>query len=463
MKLLFSLMFLAVNSYAGVPFWKAPDTSTSTAYGTGYLSGNLKVYPATTTAAASPSIWLNGPSAQATVRSGANVSTISATSIESPSFVGALTGAASLNVLKTGDNMSGQLTNTSSVTITGNGGKYGLSVSSGVSLAGLIYTNNGKVGISSEYPSESLTLAGNAAILSTGKLCYAGDCTNYYSQFVDSSTGVINSSYYGHIIKGDTGKGLRIANDGKVGVGTHSPSTLFEVAGAGSLASIKINSNSSADNAPSLLFNSAYNQANERNWRLMTSGSALGSLDFLVSASSGAAANTRTMTITKDGYVGIGSAITPTHPLEVTGTVNATAFEGDGSALTGLPGGGDVLYAASGTFTGAPTFASYATFQSEIKTSTFTKSSLSGWTYLTNGIILQWGYIESTQDTEQTFNFSRTFPVDIASVSLTRYEPAGGGNSIMSVKSFSTSGFVIDRDDAVWDGTFYFFYTSIGW
>jgi hypothetical protein len=47
------------------------------------------------------------------VKSGINVSTISPTA-----FQGALTGAASLNVLKTGDFMSGQLTTASSVTAT---------------------------------------------------------------------------------------------------------------------------------------------------------------------------------------------------------------------------------------------------------------------------------------------------------------------------------------------------------
>jgi hypothetical protein len=112
MKTLLVILLFTGNVYAGVPFWQAPGASTSTAYGTGYLSGNLKVYPATTTAAASPSIWLNGPSAQVTVRSGANVATMSATG-----FAGALTGAASLNVLKAGDNMTGQLT-VSSLTAT---------------------------------------------------------------------------------------------------------------------------------------------------------------------------------------------------------------------------------------------------------------------------------------------------------------------------------------------------------
>jgi len=54
-------LFLAGSARAGVPYWMPPMASTHTAYGTGYLSGVLKVYPSTSTAAASPSIQLYGP------------------------------------------------------------------------------------------------------------------------------------------------------------------------------------------------------------------------------------------------------------------------------------------------------------------------------------------------------------------------------------------------------------------
>ncbi len=48
------------------------------------------------------------------------------------------------------------------------------------------------------------------------------------------------------------------------------------------------------------------------------------------------------MTIGADGYVGIGTS-SPSEELEVNGTVKATAFEGDGSALTNVSGGGKLL------------------------------------------------------------------------------------------------------------------------
>ncbi|MDA8243126.1 MAG: hypothetical protein M0025_03285 [Elusimicrobia bacterium] len=71
------------------------------------------------------------------------------------------TGTDSTKVLKTGDTMTGQLTNTSSITITGNGGAYGLAVSSNVSLSGVIYTANGNLGIGLSTASERLTLPYN--------------------------------------------------------------------------------------------------------------------------------------------------------------------------------------------------------------------------------------------------------------------------------------------------------------
>lgn len=52
------------------------------------------------------------------------------------------------------------------------------------------------------------------------------------------------------------------------------------------------------------------------------------------------------MRLNDSGNVGIGTS-SPTQKLDVNGTVKATAFQGDGSALTNLPGGGKILQVVS--------------------------------------------------------------------------------------------------------------------
>jgi len=83
MKTLLMILFFSMSANATVPYWQNVP-STGTLKSTTYLAGDMKIYPATTAAAASPAILLNGPSAQLSVRSGADVSTIAAGVIYSP-------------------------------------------------------------------------------------------------------------------------------------------------------------------------------------------------------------------------------------------------------------------------------------------------------------------------------------------------------------------------------------------
>jgi len=82
-----------------------------------------------------------------------------------------------------------------------------------------------------------------------------------------------------------------------------------------------------------------------------------------------------------------------------------------------------------------------------------------GWCELPNGVILQWGEVESTSDADQTFTFPKSFTNACYNVQLTRHY--SGGSTAINVKSFFTTGFVINRDNG-FDGTHYFYYFAIG-
>ncbi len=67
-----------------------------------------------------------------------------------------------------------------------------------------------------------------------------------------------------------------------------------------------------------------------------------------------ASSNVERMRIEAGGNVGINTN-SPTQKLDVNGTVKATAFQGDGSALTGISGGGKILQVVQGTATSSST------------------------------------------------------------------------------------------------------------
>lgn len=68
----------------------------------------------------------------------------------------------------------------------------------------------------------------------------------------------------------------------------------------------------------------------------------------------GTTTRTERMVIKNDGNVGI-ATVSPISTLQVVGTVNATAFIGDGSGLTGISGGGSIGIGTANTITFWPT------------------------------------------------------------------------------------------------------------
>ena len=79
-------------------------------------------------------------------------------------------------------------------------------------------------------------------------------------------------------------------------------------------------------------------------------------------------------------------------------------------------------------------------------------SALNGYTYLTNGVILQWGYVTGTA-VPTTVTFPLTFPTLCRSVSVTTDRNSSGANGYNHAYNVSTTGFSAVMD-ANYDGWF---------
>jgi len=140
-----------------------------------------------------------------------------------------VTVAVALKLAKAGDTMTGQLTNTSSVTITGNGGgMYGLQVSSNVALAGVIYSFNGNVGIGTATPAYKLDIPGGFRT-NTGLFTTSGDAIALNTIGGNIRFGA--ASGVNEIYTAGSNLALMPGGTAKVGIGTTTPGSKLEVAG----------------------------------------------------------------------------------------------------------------------------------------------------------------------------------------------------------------------------------------
>ncbi len=189
------------------------------------------------------------------------------------------------------------------------------------SVEAVTIQQNGNVGIGTTNPTEAILVV-DPATTQTGIYIHG---TNSSEIEMGSGTANIYSNgpfYLGpqtdndlrFVTQGVTNTKMAIKNNGDVGIGTITPATKLSVIGA---------------------VRGAYDSG-ETEYVEMGHGGGNGYLNWFGDGNLDFRYNSSTLvSIQQDGDVGIGTS-TPNSQLEVAGTVEATAFVGDGSGLTGI-------------------------------------------------------------------------------------------------------------------------------
>jgi hypothetical protein len=232
-------------------------------------------------------------------------------------------------------------------------------------------TNSGSERLNVRGPGHSGHGAANTrSLVSIGETVSGNTSGLWIGSMITENTAVIGSrTATGNIAfqtyNGGWGERLRIRSDGNVGIGDASPNQKLEVGG-----DIRIL------DSRSLMFkrhgdNYAWRIRNESSSNSSTFGfDGTNDLVFEVISNSNIQAtpsatshniystSVNTLVLKETGKVGIGTQ-TPTQKLDVVGTVKATAFQGDGSGLTGLPAADNNSTVAWGQLQGHGTYTSF--------------------------------------------------------------------------------------------------------
>jgi hypothetical protein len=190
--------------------------------------------------------------------------------------------------------------------------------------------SDGKLGIGTSSPSALLDVVGSGA----GTLAEFRDgvASNFIIETSSNVTTVGNQAGSSQLaFKSSNSEAMRIDSSGNVGIGTSSPSTYGGI--------LNLTDGSVGGETTFVIANNNANQFIRLGVKADEAQIAYDNADSLVfgesTDSTTSGITTERMRINSSGNVGIGTT-SPSQKLDVNGTINATAFTGDGSSLTGI-------------------------------------------------------------------------------------------------------------------------------